>query len=63
MCHWIFPSMVEEESHRFFVMLGDATTDKFTKSNFMNLAAFAEKSEATEMVLMINRDHPQKGKY
>lgn len=42
-------------------MLGDITIDKFTKSTFMNLVDFCEKLNATQMILVQNRDHVQKG--
>jgi len=55
--HWSFPCIFDEESKRFFVWLGDVTIDKFTKSIFLNLVAFAEKTGASKMVLIQNRDH------
>ena len=38
-----FACLFEEENNRFFVMLGDITIDKFTKSTFLNIVSFAEK--------------------
>jgi hypothetical protein len=41
----------------FYVMLGNVTIDRFTKSTFLNLVAFAEKSGAKQMVLVLKREH------
>ena len=62
-CHWVFPCLMEEQSQRFFVMLGEASIDKLTKSTFLNLVDFAEKASAIELVLVLTRDHPQKGNF
>lgn len=61
-CQWSFPCLFNKESLAFFVMLGDVTIDKFTKTTFMNLVAFAEKTGAVKMILIQNRDHVQKGR-
>jgi len=37
------------------------TIEKFTKSTFLNLANFAETSGAKQLVLVMLRDHSQKG--
>lgn len=57
LCHWSFPCLFDEDSTRFYVWLGDVTIDKFTKSIFLNLVAFAEKTGASKMILIKNRDH------
>jgi len=62
-CMWSFPCLFDEESKKFFVMLGDITIDKFTKSTFMNLVDFCEKLNATQMILVQNRDHVQKEEF
>jgi hypothetical protein len=36
--------MQDEESHRFYVWLGDLAIEKFTKTTFLNLVNFAEKA-------------------
>ena len=59
-CQWSFPCLLNEENMCFFVWLGDVTIDKFTKTTFMNLDAFAEKAGATKMVFIQDRDHAQK---
>jgi len=46
-CHWNFPCIMDESTSRFFVLLGNVTIDKFTKSTFLNLVAYAEKQGAT----------------
>lgn len=58
--HSNFPCLLEEDSKRFFVWLGDVTIDKFNKSTFLNLVNFAENNGANKMVLVQNRDHVQK---
>ncbi len=60
--HWSFPCMHDEESQRFYVWLGDVSIEKFTKTTLMNLVSFAEKAGSTKMVLVMDREHPQKGK-
>jgi len=51
---------METESKRFFLCLGDISMDKFTKSTFLNIVAFAEKAGASSLVVVLNRDHAQK---
>lgn len=63
LCHWSFPCLFDEDSTRFYVWLGDVTIDKFTKSIFLNLVAFAEKTGASKMILIQNRDHCQKDEF
>jgi hypothetical protein len=58
---WSFPCVLDEETQRFFVWLGDITVDRFTKTTFLNLANFAESNGAKQMVLIQFRDHVQKG--
>jgi len=41
-------------------MLGNVTIDRFTKSTFLNLVAYAEKSGAKQMILVLKREHDQK---
>ncbi len=41
---WSFPCLKDEENMRFFVLLGDLTIDKFTKTTYLNLVNFAEKN-------------------
>jgi hypothetical protein len=60
-CLWKFPCILDLTHNIFFVWMGDVTIDKFTKSTFMNLVGFAEKSGAKQMILVQNRQHPQKG--
>jgi hypothetical protein len=62
-CYWSFPCLNDEQKQRFFIWLGDVTIEKFTKTTFLNLADFAEKSKAKQMVLVLSRDHAQKGMY
>jgi hypothetical protein len=50
-CQWSFPCLLNEDMC-FFVWLGDVTIDKFTKTTFMNLVAFAEKASAAKMILI-----------
>jgi len=61
--HHSFPCLFNEETKVFYVMLGSATVDKFTKSTFMNLASFAEKSGAKQIVLVQKREHEQKDQF
>jgi len=44
----------------FYVMLGNVTIEKFTKSTFLNLVAYAEKAGAKQMILIQKREHTQK---
>jgi hypothetical protein len=60
--HCNFSCMQDEETKRFIVWIGDISIEKFTKTTFMNLVNFAEKSGCTKMILVQNRDHSQKGK-
>lgn len=61
--HWSFPCMQDEESSRFYVWLGDLNIEKFTKTTFLNLVNFGEKASCSKMVLVMNRDHPQKDQF
>jgi len=61
--HHSFPCLFNEEKKVFYVLLGNATIDKFTKSTFMNLANFAEKSGAKQIVLVQQREHEQKDQF
>lgn len=58
--HHNFACLLDQETKRFYVWLGDVTIDKFNKSTFMNLATFAESNSSESMVLIQNRDHCQK---
>ena len=58
---WTFPCVYEESSEKFFIWLGDVTVDKFTKTTFLNLVSFGQNLGATMMVLVMNREHTQKG--
>lgn len=51
-CQWNFPCLYNEENKTFFIWLGDVTIDKFTKTTFMNLVDFAEKTGASNMILV-----------
>lgn len=62
-CLWVFPCVLDQTTSKFFVWMGDVTLDKFTKSTFMNLAGFADKSSATKLVLVQTRNHPQKAEF
>lgn len=59
--HWSFPCMHDEEFARFYIYLGDVSINMFTKTTFLNLVSFAEKSESKELILVMDRDHHQKG--
>ena len=61
--NWSFPCMLDEDRKNFIVWLGDVCIDKFTKTTFMNLVNFAEKSGCAKMILVQNRDHAQKGRF
>lgn len=61
--NWSFPCMQDEDSQRFYVWLGDVNIDKFTKTTYLNLVNFAEKALCNKMVLVMDRDHRQKGKF
>ena len=49
---WSFPCVYDEQRSKFFVWLGDLTIEKFTKTTFLNLASFAEKTGASEMIFV-----------
>jgi hypothetical protein len=51
----------DDSTEKFFVWMGDVTIDKFTKTTFLNLVNFAQNLGATNMVLIMNREHTQKG--
>jgi len=57
-CHWKFPCLSDSGESRFYVWIGNATVDKFTKSTFMNLVDFAEKEQAKTIILVQARAHP-----
>jgi hypothetical protein len=54
---------MDELLENFYVYLGAADINKFTKSTFMNLVTFAEKSGAKAIYLILNRDHIQKSNF
>jgi len=56
-CLESFPCLYDETHSRFFVYLGDITIDKFTKTTFMNIASFSEKTGASSLIFIQNRDH------
>ena len=58
---WKFPCVYDDSTEKFFVWMGDVTIDKFTKTTFLNLVNFAQNLGATNMVLIMNREHTQKG--
>ena len=60
--NWSFSSVFDSQSKKFFVWLGDVAIEKFTKTTFLNLVNFAEKTGAKEVVLVMYREHQQKGK-
>jgi len=55
--------MLDSATSNFYVMLNKVTIDKFTKSTFLNLVAFAEKKGAKQMVLLLKREHEQKDQF
>lgn len=59
--NWAFSAVLDDASKRFYIWLGDAGIDKITKSTFLNMVNFAEKQSAKQVVLVMYRDHPQKG--
>ena len=59
--HQTYSCMQDEESGRFYVWLGDVSIEKFTKTTLMNLVSFAEKAGSNKLVLVMDRNHPQKG--
>jgi len=60
---WKFPCVYDDSTEKFFVWMGDVTIDKFTKTTFLNLVNFAQNLGATNMVLIINREHTQKDQF
>lgn len=60
---WSFPCIYDEAREKFFVWMGDVTIDRFTKTTFLNLVSFAENQGAKQMVLLCNREHPQKDQF
>ena len=57
---WSFPCLHDEAKEILIVWLGDINFDKFTKTTFMNLVNFAEKSNCKQIVFVMDREHPQK---
>lgn len=51
-CLESFPCLMDDEHHRFYVWIGDITIDKFTKTTFLNIVAFAEKAGASSLILI-----------
>lgn len=41
-----FQCLNDEESHRFYIWMGELAIEKFTKTTFLNLVNFAEKAGA-----------------
>eukprot|EP00347_Sterkiella_histriomuscorum_P004384 403360666 len=60
---WSFNCLQDEESKCFFVLLGDLSLEKFTKTTFLNLVSFAEKTGSKQLILIQNRDHQQKEQF
>jgi hypothetical protein len=60
---WKFPCVYDDSTEKFFVWMGDVTIDKFTKTTFLNLVNFAQNLGATNMVLIMNREHAQKDQF
>mmetsp|Transcript_11167 Transcript_11167/g.14129 ORF Transcript_11167/g.14129 Transcript_11167/m.14129 type:complete len:138 (-) Transcript_11167:565-978(-) len=58
-----YPCVLEGESRRFFVWLGDLDFSLFTKSTFMNLSNFAERVGAESITFLIYHQHRQKAQY
>lgn len=58
-----FPCLFNCDQLQFFVWLGDLPLNLFSKSTLMNLADFAEKQGATSLVLLVDREHPEKVAY
>lgn len=48
------------DSRKFFVQIGETKSVLFSKSTLLNLADFAEKRGATELVLLLDSQHPEK---
>lgn len=57
---WSFPCV--STAQQFFVWLGDLAIESFTRTALLNLTSFAERQGAREIVLVLHRDHFQKGK-
>jgi len=51
-CHWSFPCLLDEVTLNFYVMLGNVSIEKFTKSTFLNIVDYAEKSGAKQLILV-----------
>lgn len=60
---WKFPCVYDDSTEKFFVWMGDVTIDKFTKTTFLNLVNFGQNLGATNMVLIMNREHTQKDQF
>jgi hypothetical protein len=60
---WKFPCVYDDSTEKFFVWMGDVMIDKFTKTTFMNLVNFGQNLGATNMVLIMDREHTQKGNH
>lgn len=60
---WSFPCIYDQAREKFFVWMGDVMIDRFTKTTFLNLVSFAENQGSTQMVLLCNREHPQKDQF
>ena len=51
-CLESFPCLLDEVKAKFFVFLDDITIDKFTKTTFLNIVSFAEKSGASSLIFI-----------
>lgn len=56
-----FPCLFDINDQRFYVFLGEAKIDKFTKSTYLNMANLAQKQGAECLIFIQERDHSQKG--
>lgn len=52
-----FPAVLDTSNLRFYLWLGETPLSSFTKTTFLNIADFAEKSGAKEVVLVMAREH------
>jgi hypothetical protein len=47
-----FHCLHDEATQKFFVWMGDLSIDKFTKTTFLNLVNFAEKTGSQQLILI-----------
>ena len=58
----VYPCMMEQLTKKFFVWLRDVDLQSFNKATLLNLTGFAEDHQCEELYLVLDRDHPQKGR-